>query len=230
MVILVTALISLGSVIVGALVSGLVAWLVLGKRIEADEKLVEKRFEFDKELARQKFEFERAQVIHKRRFELAESLLAEAYRLRDLIAFVRNSAVFGDEGESRKSEEFEPERLKRDRDVYFVPIERLQKESEFISGLMARQYAARAHFGPDASKAFLLFGRSIFSVRFAANALIRYAGQGDLGPQDKEQFLKEIWAPLAAREPGKDEIGNQVEEAVALIEGFCRPALEWRGA
>ena len=234
----VTALVGVGSAIFGGFVSGDITWLALGKRIKADENLAEKKFEFDKDLAQRKFEFDseltqrkfdfdRSQLIHKRRFELAEALLADAYRFRDLMAFVRNGAAFGNEGETRKSDNYESEKLKRARDMYFVPIERLQKESEFVSAFFAKQQTARAHFGADAEKAFQFFGRSLHDVQYAARKLIDSAGD-ERDHDSIELFKKTIWS-LLAKYSGSDEIEFQITEALELIEGSCRPALEWQG-
>lgn len=221
----ITALVGVGSAIFG----GLVTWLGLGKRIEADERLATKKFDFDKELAQRKFDLDRSQLVHKRRFELAEALLADAYRFRDVMAFVRNGATFGTEGETRESDEYELENVKRRRNTYFIPIERLQKENEFISGLMAREHTARAHFGADAATAFQLFLQTIWRVRSAALTLIEMTGDaGD--PEHKKKLRKDIWAPAAHFQNGDDEVAKEIEKAVALIEGFSRPVLEWTGA
>jgi hypothetical protein len=118
-----------GGVVIGALISWSVQAHLLGKRIKADEQLAERKFEFDKDLARRKFDLDRSRLIHKRRFELAEALLADAYRFRGLMAFGRSPLSYGNEGETRQSDGCEPADIKRIRDKYFIPIERLQNQS-----------------------------------------------------------------------------------------------------
>jgi hypothetical protein len=237
---MISGLIGFGGVVVGATISWIVQATLLGRRIEADERLANRKFEFDKDLGERKFLFdktlaeqkrldERANVVHRRRFDLAESLLSDAYRFRDLMAFVRNGAAFGAEGESRKGTESEAEDVKHSKDVYFVPIERLRKENDFISALMAKQYAARAHFGTDASTAFSLFTQSLRKVQIAAEMLISLTGKGNYDQKILEDLRKDIWAPVASIQPGGDQLKKQIEEAVQIIERFCAPVLTWKG-
>jgi hypothetical protein len=200
------------------------------RRFDFDKELAERKFTYDKELTEQKLRQDKESLVHRRRFELAESVLGDAYRFRDLMAYVRNGAAFGSEGDTRKSEEYEAENIRHSRNVYFVPIERLQKESEFISGMMAKQFAARAHFGPDASRAFALFAQSVQRVQVAAGMLIKLSGQESNDLKLTEDLRKDIWAPLASLRPGGDEVKKQIEEAVSLIEAFCVPVLTWKGA
>jgi hypothetical protein len=220
----------LGPAVIAAFVSGIVAFVISQRRFGFDRKLAQQRFDFDKELAQRKFDFDRAQHVHKRRFELAENLLADSYRFRDIMAFVRNGASFVGEGETRSGEDHEAEGIKRLRNMYFVPIERLEKHNEFISGLMAKEYTAKAHFGAEADKAFDLFGKSIRRVKVAAQMLIETAGQQENDRSFNEKMRNEIWSGTASISEGGDEVGREIAEAVSLIEGFCRPVLEWQGA
>jgi hypothetical protein len=228
----------IGPAVVAAAVSGAISFISMiistrtarqlhSERLDAEQRLLARKFEFDKELAQRKFNLDRSQLIQKRRFELAETLLADAYRFRDLMAFVRNSAAFGAEGETRQCDGYESEQIKKLRNYYFVPVERLQKESEFISSLMAREHTAHAHFGPDAKTAFQLLGQSIGRVRAAAWMLIESAGN-ERDRDTMEKMRAEIWAPLASFR-GKDEISAEISEAVLIIEKLCGPALEWEG-
>jgi hypothetical protein len=197
------------------------------ERLEADKDLTERKFGADQQLARERFNYDRQQAIFKRRFELAEQVLADTYRLRDLMAFVRNSASFDEEGSTRPATEHESESVKRLRNQYFVPIERLQKENKFLGMMLARRDACRTHFGPNAEKAFDNFHRAIHSVKVSASALIQYAGEDDRpGQEFMEKLRHDIWQPMAEYK-GQDHIGKLIDEGVALIEGFCRPVLEW---
>lgn len=231
----------IGPAVVAAVVSAIVAFVAMlinrsttiqvhREKLNADRELAERKFTFDKELAQRKFDLDRSQLIHKRRFELAENLLADAYRFRSLMAFVRNGATFGNEGETRKGEESEPDNIKRLRNTYFVPFERLQKEKEFISGFMAKEHAARAHFGADAAKAISLFWQSIVSVETASGMLIDMADERSSDPILAQQLRQDIWAGYSEARKQNDEVGKKIEEGVSLIENFCRPVLEWNGA
>lgn len=231
----------IGPAVVAAVVSGLIAVVgmlvnrstnirVNQDKIKADLDLAERRFQFDKAMAERRFAYEREQAIFERRFELAEQLLSDAYRFRDLMKFVRNGASFGDEGQTRKAPEGEREGLKRIRDSYFVPLERLQKESAFISDMMAKRDAARAHFGEGVASAFGLFNSAIHGVQVAANMLIQADEHDSLNNRDLYERLRgDIWEPLAEH-AGKNEIGKKIEEAVSTIEEYCGPVLKDSGS
>jgi hypothetical protein len=92
---------------------------------------------------------------------------------------------------------------------------------------MAKQNTACAHFGADAEKAFQLFAKSIEDVGLAAETLIetvQHEGVSEL----KEKMRADIWARYASYEGG-DKVGRQIDDAVALIKGFCCSVLEWKG-
>jgi hypothetical protein len=237
----VAAFAGLGGVLLGSLISWGVQAHLLGRRIQADENLAERKFKFDKELAERKFAYDKAlteqklqqdreNLVHKRRFDLAESLLSDAYRFRDAMGYARTDVSFDIEGESRNASENEPNDLKRTRDRYFVPIERLQKQSEFINGFLAKQHTALAHFGPDVSHGFKLLGESINEVRMAAQILIDSAGFPDKDPDFIQQMRGDLWLGYAAVRNKDDNVGKKVDEGVLLFENLCRPVLEWKGA
>lgn len=228
----------IGPAVVAAVVSGVIALIAMAvsrattirlhvEKLDADRHLAERKFEYDKRLAERKFDLDRSQSVQKRRFELAESLLSDAYRFRDLMRFVRNGATFGREGETREAQVHETDNVKKRRDTYFVPIERLQKESKFLGDLMAKEYTARAHFGTDAETAFRLIGGAVHDVQLAASMLIESVGQHS-DNEFNEKLRRDIWAPLASLK-GQDEIGAKITEAISSVEKFCKPALEWRG-
>jgi len=216
--------------IVGLIVSTRTARQLHTEKVDSDRELATKKFEFDKELAQRKFDQERAQLIHKRQFDLAEALLADAYRFRDLMAYVRNGFSFGSEGETRKPRVGETEDEKRMRDNYFVPIERLQKEGEFVSGFMTKQHTALAHFGPDAAKAFQLLGEALNGVQTASGMLVHMPRDSENDRDFIDQMRGEIWANYAKVRNKEDEIGKKIEEGVSLFENLCKPFLEWKGA
>ncbi|WCJ65030.1 hypothetical protein [Agrobacterium tumefaciens] len=115
----------IGPAVVAAVVSGIIA--VIGMLVTRSTTLGihREKIEADQLLARQKFDYDKQQAVFKRRFELAEQFLADTYRLKSLLDYVRNGAAFSDEGATREASESESESLKRRRDVYFVPAERL---------------------------------------------------------------------------------------------------------
>lgn len=203
----------------GILANNVTAFFINKKKINADISLAEKKFQFDKD-----------QLVHKRRFELAEGLLADAYHFRDLMGFVRNGATFGVEGTSRKPEQNEPENDKSMKDSYFVPVERLQKENDFISTFFAKQYTAQAQFGPEAVRAFELFSRSILEVRTASYMLIDGVGRHNNEKEFTNQLLCDIWERYALALKKEDLVGKKISEGVSTFEKLCKPVLEWKGA
>lgn len=231
----------IGPAVVAAAVSGVVSFVGMivstrtaralhSEKLEFDRQLAERKFEFDKELAERKFAQDRAELIHKRRFELGETLLADAYRFRDIMRYARTNVSFEIEGESRKTSEIESENLKRMRDQYFVPVERLQKESEFISGFWAKRHSALAHFGSDATKGFDLFNQSMNDMRTASEMLIKTAGWPNNEPDFIHQMQGDLWVGYAAIRKKDDEVGKKIDGGVLLFENICRPVLEWKGA
>jgi hypothetical protein len=216
--------------ITGMIVSASTARQLHAEKLNFDRELATQKFEFDKDLAQRKFDQDRAQLIHKRQFDLAEALLADAYRFRDLMAYVRNGFTFSSEGQTRKPRAGETPDEKRGRDSYFVPIERLQKEGEFISGFMAKQHAALAHFGPDATYAFQRFQESLNRVHVASGMLIDMYGDLEDSCDVTIRMRAEIWADYAKFKFKDDEVGKKIEEGVLLVEKLCKPVLEWKGA
>lgn len=231
----------IGPAVVAAIVSGFVA--VVGsllsrsttikmhsERIAADQALAIKKVDADIALAKQKFEYDRGQAVFRRRFELAEQLLADSYHFRSLMAFVRNGFAWGSEGEGRKGSENETEKIKRLRNTYFVPQERLRREEPFLAAMFARRTTCEAHFGPIADHAFTLFLESLNRVRTSSSLLIEWAQEYEqVDKAVTKELLHDLWQPMA-RHAEKDEIGNKIDDAVAAIEGLCRPVLEWGSA
>ena len=65
----INGLIGAGGVIVGSLITWMVQARLLGRRIEADEKLAQRKFDFDKELAEQKLKFDSGWALRKFEFD-----------------------------------------------------------------------------------------------------------------------------------------------------------------
>jgi hypothetical protein len=195
------------------------------EKFEFDKKITQIKFDLDKQLALEKVGYERQQAIFKRRFELAEQVLADAIYFASMMKFVRNGFAFGNEGESRETSEIESEDIKRQRDIYFVPLKRLNDENEFISSMFKRRYSSIAHFEEDSQQAFSLFQEALHMTKFAASSLIKYANQRSANHLI-EKWENQIYS-MKDETTNKDEITDKIDEAVALIEGFCKPVLEW---
>lgn len=223
---MVAGLTGFGGVVIGAMIT----WFSQDKRIDADERLARKKFEFDKDLAQRKFDQERAQVIHKRRFELAETLLADAYRFRDLMRYVRSGFSSEGEGETRKGNHEESDSLKRLKNSYFSPVERLQKHNDFVAGFMVKRHTALAYFGPEAAKAFQLLNEAIADVQTASEGLIEIAGESGNHAQEIKRLKADLWIGHSRVRKEADQVNKKIEEGVALIEKVSKPVLEWDGS
>ena len=208
-----------GSFIAGLVGVSISAWTT--RKTHAD------RLAADEHLADKKFAYERQQAVFKRRFEIAEQMLIDAYRLRSLMAYVRSGISFDGKGESRAADHSESDAIKRSRNVYFVPIERLNKESEFLSAMFARSTTCQAHFGAEAEKAYSLFNQALHQVRVASSLLIEMADGYEFTNGDTmEKLRSDIWKPMAEY-AGKDEVGDYIDAGVRTVEVLCRPVLAW---
>jgi hypothetical protein len=211
---------------------------LLGRRIAADKglakdkfdfdkELAEKKFSYDHELAERKFEQEREQLVYKRQFELAEGLLADAYRFRGLIRDARSIGSFGGEGTTRKSEKEESEQVKKERDMYYRPIERLRRDGEFFASFFAKQFTATAQFGPKSKESFDAFSEVIKSISTASDMLISLVDRPSLNDETvRDNLLDEIWAGRAKARGREDRIEAQIEQGLTTLETICRPVLE----
>ncbi|WP_156527952.1 hypothetical protein [Bradyrhizobium stylosanthis] len=162
-------------------------------KLQSDERLAERRYGFDVDLAERKFHYERELHDRKRRVEFAEQLLADFYKFADIISAVRSPGAFGDEGSSRPRQDAEYAGTARNRDIYFVPLERLRKEQEFLSSLFSRRYQARALFQGALEEAFQPAAEIVNSIRVAASMLIQYVGNQSHNPSLFARLEADIW-------------------------------------
>jgi hypothetical protein len=145
--------------IVGLITSSRTARTIHREKLEFDHKLAQQKFEFDKDLAERKFKYDREFHDHKRRVELAETILSDFMQMSDVIQAVRSPLAFGGEAVGRTRNEGETEEEARQRDSYYVPIARLTRHSEFISGLMSKRYRAAPCLGIRSTARFKKFAR-----------------------------------------------------------------------
>jgi hypothetical protein len=235
---IITALIGVCGVVVGALITWSVQTRLLGQRIAADKGLAENKFEFDKQLAEKRFSYDRElaerkfaqdreQLVYKRQFELGESVLADAYRFRDLVRDARNPGSFGGEGTTRKPEKPESEDVKETRDMYYVPVERLRRGRDFFAGFFAKQFVATAQFGPQAKQSFDIFTQVINRIMLASGMLSTMVDQPSLGDHKvKDELLDDLWAGRAQALGREDKIEVQIEQAVTTLQTICRSGVE----
>lgn len=145
----------------------------------------------------------RQQMIGKRKAELAEQVLISFYEARDVFIWARSWGILGGESESRTSSDDEDEKIKQQRNTYFIPIERLTQQKELFSKLRAQQYAFKAYFGEDTVKPFNILNQAHNTIIGAASTLIEIARYSSV-PQTEAIafFLNELgWG--TAKRPDK---------------------------
>ncbi|RYG60863.1 MAG: hypothetical protein EON60_05585 [Alphaproteobacteria bacterium] len=217
----------IGPAVVAAFVSAAVS-IAMGLVNRATTlSLHRKKVNADIALAKMKFDYDRKQAVFKRRFEVAEQFLADAYRFKTMMKYARNGVAFGDEGSTRKTLQNETEDQKEIRNTYFVPLERINKNNEFISNMMSRRFTCYAHFGLKANEAYDHIDLALNRLVASASMLINWGGKdGGLKIEMLQKLEADIWEPMAeARE--SNGIGEDIESAIKIIENLSIPVLEW---
>ena len=155
----------IGPAVVAAIVSGLVTLLGTSSRCALRVASIRTRLprkktslsassDSETDLEERKFRYERALHDYRRNVEFAEELLTSIHKLKDVVRSVRGPFSYGDESKSRNCREFENEAEASSRDGFYVPIARLQKNSDFLSDLTSKKYRAQAIFKTDIHRAF----------------------------------------------------------------------------
>ncbi|NJO54802.1 MAG: hypothetical protein HC829_08150 [Bacteroidales bacterium] len=219
----VTALVGVGGVVVGAAITAAVQWTLSSKRIEADEKLAERKFEFDKQLAERKFELDARIADRKRKQDLAEEVLVGFYEARDLMKAVRSPFARESEGKTRPRSQDEDAGSANSRDAYYAIIERFEARKEVVANLMSKRFRVVTWFGGDAIKPFDLLQEAITSVIIAAKSLVRNYGTTRISQTVSEKNEETIWG---CESDDSDHVLIKIEKSISEIERICRPALE----
>jgi len=174
----------------------------------------------------------RRQTIGKRKIELAEEVLTSFYEAKDVFEWVRSPGSFGGEGETRPAEG-EQEELKRMRNIYFVPIERMQKHGELFAKIQGQRYSFMAIFGADAVKPFQLLREVQVRVTVSAQTLIRMVGK-DLARANNQALWDrceaDIWEGSYEATNQVDPLKVSLNDMIAKLETLCRPVLLHSGS
>ena len=160
----------------------------------------------------------RRQISYKRKAEIAEQVLIDFYRVRDVLLWVRTPAFLNTEVQSRKGD---------DHAMFFIPIDRLTRESELFSRINAHRYVYGTYFGMNNLSPFDDIKRIHSSIRQAAETLIETAEIELTG--GKDQMLEQLgWGKFRQKPNRPDKTDRQVEAAVSAVEALCRPVLAER--
>ena len=194
------------------------------EKLEFDEALAEKKFRFDCELAERRFQYDRDLYDLKRKVEFGEDVLAGFYKIRDIITAVRSPLAYGEEGGTRKRAEGESEEVAKTRDTYFVPLERLNKNAEFLSEFFSKRYRARTVFwGTDLDRAFELLNEVIVAIQVSAGMMIRTAGDDRRDNKFWAAREADIWDGYGDEH---DRLAPRVKSAVEIANAVIGSALE----
>jgi hypothetical protein len=156
--------------------------------------------------------------------ELGEDLLAAFYKFKDVIAAVRSPAAFGDEGASRPRNDNEDPTIARNKDTYYVPLERLNQNRDFISDFFSKRYRARAVFrDSEIDRAFQLLNEALAAIQVSAGMLIRAVGDERRDPAFWQKLEADIWDGFGGE---LDLITPKITGALAIAEATLGPALE----
>ena len=144
--------------------------------------------------------------------------MPSVYRAQEVIRWARCPIGFAGEGETRKASEDETPKVKSMRDDIFRTIERLQKESDLFSGIMAKKYRAMAYFGKDAARPFDdLKAINDRVVRAALLMMPRVGTDEPVPPRLRDEWETDLgWRD----DPTADDIAKEVEAVIASVEKF----------
>lgn len=224
---IITALAGLGGVVVGSLISWSVQARLLGQRIVADKELAEQKRSDELQLAERKFDYERDLHAHKRRAELAEQVLVDFYRFADLIREICSPGGFTGESDERPRVENETLAEASKLDAYYVPLARILKQSDFISGLRAKRYQSRALLGEPIGAAFDALNEAVWEIWSKAMMLTDAVRRGGAAFELHRDLMEQYEATIWQRTPGDDDpVEPTVKRAIEVAERVCRPILE----
>ena len=226
----------LGSAVVAALVAAVVSFLINERKLNADNSMFEKRFDFDKDLAERKaaadiriaerkLDLDRALMDWKRRTELAENVLADFYKAQAIFDNARSPISHRGEGATRPQDDWEAEATTNLLNTYYAPLERLNKELDFLSELHAKRYRFMALFGNGAGVHFQVFVRTYNRVSNATRMLIAP------GAEDYEQDLRQrLQADIGWTVDANDGLRAEINAAVQAVEALCQPVItvQWQ--
>ncbi|MGN7883616.1 hypothetical protein [Ensifer sp. 22460] len=163
----------------------------------------------------------RRETTGKRDIELCQAVIERFYEAEQRMDALRSPASYASEGKTRQRDESESDEERDRRDHLFVPLARLESQSEFWSEFFSYSFRMRALFGENAAAAFDTVDAALRSFRAAAitryQALFR--NPNGLNAETHQRFEERIWAGYAER----DEIAAKMAEAIKAMEAICIP-------
>jgi hypothetical protein len=169
----------------------------------------------------------RAEMIGRRKADLAEEVLAGFYRVQSILTYVRSQASYSGEAKDRLGRESEEVELRRTLDAYYIPVARINENSNYLSEFFALKHRFKAVFGGDASNEFNNIERVIRNVRSASDRLTMAARQhsGSTAYSDRDQKIQAEREGVIYSCGEDDPINAEVSASIAKVEAICRPAI-----
>lgn len=153
------------------------------------------------------------EVVGRRKAELAEEVLAQFYRARDVLVWARLPA---------EGARIEPAGAPGHAPSLSSPVERLTVESQLFSELQASRYRFMAYFGQTSARPFDEVRAIHSEVVRSVEALARDAGALDVASNHRRKVLRQT---IGWGGSDEDELSRRLDNAIAAIEGVCRPLI-----
>lgn len=204
------AIFGLVGVVVGGVITAIVQFILMSRRISADVAL-----------AKQKFDFELKATNRKRKQDLAEEVLAGFFEFREIMHFLRSPMSYNHEGKTREKEDGESPNVSKAKDTHFVLLERREKHREKLADFFSKEYRMVAWFGNEAAAPFQDCNTILAEATAAASMLVRLAGQHGV----ENELLNNLQAKVWWTDEAADAMIQRINNAIANIETICRPIL-----
>lgn len=237
-----------GPVIIPAIISATVVWIIASRRLKVDRELAERKisadidlaerkFDFDKRLAENKMELDieiaerKAQLDvriadRKKRQELAEEVLSGFYQASEIVRAIRSPLGYEDEAKDRPKSIGETDDVARQRDTYYAIIVRFDARRQDLANLVARRYRMIAWFGTPAEQPFQQLQEALNAIVVAAQLLIKWSGGQTSAANSNSDLLHKLERDIWWSGDETDPITSKIEAATREMESICRPILE----
>jgi hypothetical protein len=166
----------------------------------------------------------RHELIGRRKIEVAEEALGAFLKVWNAIDAARSPHGHAGEGASRPGRDKEPDGPARDqKDVFYVPIERLQRHKETFKELEMITPKAIIYFGDGVLGPIKEINDVLINLdRSATNLLETFDNRSNNLNRDREKWRRTII------HTGKgDEISAQLAKALSRMEEILRPYVQF---
>lgn len=161
------------------------------------------------------------EMTGKRDIELCQKVIEMFYEAEHRMNILRSPMSYSHEGAERSKAENETEQETERRNNLFVPLARINSQSEFWSEFFSYRFRMRALFGDEASDAFGPADDAYRSFRAAASVRYQalFGNERGLSADSQTSFEKSIWAGTSK----PDAIADQMKAAITAMEAICVP-------